>query len=255
MAAGIGSALGTTAVGQLEGKRQRRFAKWQMRNKHQLEMEDLKKAGLNPLLTGGPGGGSPPSGGQAAPAKAIEGAVSSAVQYKAVKQQSRLIDSQIQTQVSQSNLNNANSAKAMIEAKAINNQIGKTSAETTAIKTKLPQELSKLKSEISNLKAQGKLTASQNVKAQKEIQNLNEVIRFNRQKANIAGVAETITPKQKQLKQVLQDFKLLLRNPQKGKFDQYLRQIKAKIRLLKATRKKTDKEYLKKRKQYHQNNQ
>ena len=33
------------------------FSKWQMQNAHQMEVQDLKEAGLNPVLSAGAGGG------------------------------------------------------------------------------------------------------------------------------------------------------------------------------------------------------
>lgn len=54
---GVGGGLVSSAMNIHEARQARRFNKWQMENAHQIEVNDLKQAGLNPILsaTGGSG--------------------------------------------------------------------------------------------------------------------------------------------------------------------------------------------------------
>lgn len=54
---GVGGGLISSAMNIHEARQARRFNKWQMENAHQIEVNDLKQAGLNPILsaTGGSG--------------------------------------------------------------------------------------------------------------------------------------------------------------------------------------------------------
>lgn len=143
------STLGSTAVSQIEGKRNRRFQRNQSSSAHQREMQDLKLAGLNPLLTGGTRGASTPPGGQAAPAKSLEGAVSSAAQFQSTRNQSKLISAQSQAALSQSNLNQANTAKSLMEARKIASETKTITGEESRRTTAFPTEMAKIKQDIS----------------------------------------------------------------------------------------------------------
>lgn len=230
-AAGIGSALGATAVGQIEGKRNRRFQRNMSNTAHRREMADLKAAGLNPLLTGKYGGSSTPSGGQAAPAKAIEGAVSSAVQYQGVKNQSKLIDAQTQTAITQANLNNANSAKAVAEANEINRAGGRK-------QSIFPTEVKQLKQAIKASKTLQSKQKREITALIEEFKKLQVERRLWDSAGQLIPKANTIVEKVESMKnlpsEVYQYFKRLI----KSKKPQQDRQKKADERLKKAKRKK-----------------
>ena len=69
------SVLGLSAIGGMYSanqsgainKRNLGFQKWAMSNAHQLEVQDLKKAGLNPILSAGASRGAQPQGGSSVP--------------------------------------------------------------------------------------------------------------------------------------------------------------------------------------------
>lgn len=87
--------------------------KYQMSNSHQFQVEDLKKAGINPILssqmgsnTTGGVGGHISSGGN------FENVLSNAVQAYQANKDAQVKDSQIETNLTQQNLNDANAFQA-----------------------------------------------------------------------------------------------------------------------------------------------
>lgn len=136
-----------------QASKNRRFQKNMSNTAHRREMADLKAAGLNPLLTGKYGGSSTPTGTMPQitnPAKELPQVASA---YSSLKQQKPLVQAQVEQVESATNLNNANSAKSLMEAKAIEQNTVQSQATTKAIKEKLPVELRKLEQEIKTSKS------------------------------------------------------------------------------------------------------
>lgn len=103
-AAGISSA-GGLAGSMLAGKQSYKYTKKIMQNKHQWETADLRKAGLNPILSANGGGSSPgvsfPSPGTIDLSGALEKNSSTKLkdeQSELTKKQGDLTDAQIKTQ-------------------------------------------------------------------------------------------------------------------------------------------------------------
>lgn len=108
---------------------------------YQRSMEDMRQAGLNPILAYNQGGASTPPGATAQMTNEVSGALSSAMDAKRLyyelenmKAQNKLLDAQSEQAISQHFVNNvtahlgldnqrliqANTAKAVAEAKKIN---------------------------------------------------------------------------------------------------------------------------------------
>jgi hypothetical protein len=101
----IGNLLGL-ANDRDEANSARYQQEWLAKNKHRIEVNDLRAAGLNPILSAKFGGANPP-GGQVA---ALTGSshVSNALQAKKLNAEIDLLKSQTDNNLSQAGLNNAN---------------------------------------------------------------------------------------------------------------------------------------------------
>lgn len=114
LGAAIGGSLVSGILGSNENTKNRAFAGEQARaqmafqrdmakNAHQYEVEDLKKAGLNPILSAGGGGAATPSGAKAdyspipPPQIDLPQVFSMAMQQKALAQEQQKIDIQAKT--------------------------------------------------------------------------------------------------------------------------------------------------------------
>lgn len=119
----IGGALGQSSSKDM-AKNQRRFITKQMQNAHQWEVEDLRKAGLNPILSaGGPGAR---GGTMASPQMndIVGPAISSAMAAKQANTLLRMQNSQIENVV-------ADTGKKRMEKAFIAAQKANTNVDTT----------------------------------------------------------------------------------------------------------------------------
>lgn len=90
----LGASALSSAVSMREASKNRNFQKDLSNTAHQREVEDLKAAGLNPILSAGGGGASTPSGsmGQVSDlGNALTTGVSTAMQYKKAKQELQVL--------------------------------------------------------------------------------------------------------------------------------------------------------------------
>lgn len=129
LAAAAGSAFGNIAGGLIsnaqnkrEAERNRSFQAYMSNTSHQREVKDLKAAGLNPLLSA-TGGASTPTGAQATVENVASGAISSALQAGRIKQELEATKQGIATAESAEKLNDANAAKAAVEATVLSRGI------------------------------------------------------------------------------------------------------------------------------------
>lgn len=193
----------SSALNIREARKNRKFQERMSSTAHTREMADLKRAGLNPLLTGKYGGSSTPGGAQAAPID-LEKGVTSAAEISMKGQQKKLMQSQIGVANSQSQLNQSNSAKSVVEAEKIQAETPAITQEASRRENIFPLEMDKLIQDIESSKT------GQSKQAQ-ELKHLIEEFKKLQVQRKLWDLAGRLTPEAKtvetKLKQLGKSFK------------------------------------------------
>lgn len=159
LASGAMSAVGSgisSMMGASSAKKQMKFQKRMSNTAHQREMADLKKAGLNPLLTGKYGGSSTPTGVAFTPENPLKDAGQTASAYGSLKQAKPLVTAQVNSQ-------NATTAKTM--------------AETDLLKANTQNILDQTLADVDLKKSSSALSSVQTKKGNQEIKALKEELK------------------------------------------------------------------------------
>lgn len=182
-AGAIGSSLLSAGAVEAAAKRQIDWERERAKNAHQWEVEDLKKAGLNPILSAGGSGAT--TGGISAPvpdtsgyAQAGEMILNAFFKKKELNNQTKLADAETENKLADVELKNNQSAlttaqtatelerKGLISKQQASEvaeqslkyaQANKTDAETKIMLSKMELEIEVLKQQIKLADAEGKL--------------------------------------------------------------------------------------------------
>jgi small-conductance mechanosensitive channel len=132
----------------------------------------------------------------------------------------------------QANLNRANSAKSMMEAKKIAQDTNLSMAQETQIQKTLPVQLRKLEEETKQIGRQGKLTKAQTSQVYQTIKNLKETFKKLQAIGKAADQMSNIIPTVNQVNNLMKELESIPAEEEK-RTNLYRRLIDAKVKLLK----------------------
>ena len=147
-----GSTAATSAFNAAMSKKNRQFQAYMYQNRYKMSMEDMRRAGLNPVLAAGSGlgGGSSPAGSTAqaaTPSQMGSRAISSAQQVKMVNVQKQNVQADTGLKVNQASLTDAERRLKLVQQNESFQRAGVAAAtakqievETNRSKMKMPRE-------------------------------------------------------------------------------------------------------------------
>lgn len=144
LGAEVAGGVASSAAGFISAERQMRFQKQMSSTAHQREVADLRKAGLNPILSVGGSGASTPSGAMVTPENPLRGFTRDFIAGK-------LGGSTMRLQEAQAGAADA-SAKAAVASASLSNAMA--SKINTELATKLAVEIAQMKASTSLSSAQ-----------------------------------------------------------------------------------------------------
>lgn len=206
LAQGVGTIF-TNSANSAQAKKNRDFQERMSNTAHQREMADLKRSGLNPLLTGKYGGASTPTGNVATMQNPVEGLPQAASSAASLMQSKPLVAAQIANTQADTVSKTASAVKTAAETKAIEQTIGQADVMN-------PQQLKKITSEIELNRGASALQASTINKTNLEIEKLNLELKKLDVQRRLWDVAGQLTPAAKTIvDQVIKMKNAVMNNP------------------------------------------
>lgn len=136
----VAGGVTASAIGAKSAKNQMKFQAEMSGTAHQREVEDLKRAGINPLLTAGGSGASSPIGAMYSPDNPLQNlsadyAMRKKIQMEKIlnEKQGNLLDKEAKSQETVQKLNSALAGKALADTNLSKSLAGKAAAEQQQI--------------------------------------------------------------------------------------------------------------------------